>query len=166
MIMRSLPRMVLAVFVSLVLLAPIVCSQQKGSEKIHIVGTVIGRWKAGGMLVMPGGPIPEFILVRVDEPSGNIQTGQYIFARYSYSLKEEEKLPKNFYKQISQWRFTLKRIEGYDGPMRDILYSKSDRERDGTMTPLMEFVPGAETESLPLNVVVPLYEVELGSIEK
>jgi hypothetical protein len=110
---------------------------------------------------MPGGTIPEFILVRVDEPGGTTYTGQYVFVRYSYSSKEEEKLPKNFYKRMAQWRFSLKRIEGYDGPMQDILYSKSDRERDGTMTPLMEIVPGAENEYLPADVIVPLYEGEM-----
>lgn len=105
--MRPLPKLIFATATALVLLVATVHSQQTKSENIQIVWTVLGRWKSGGMLAMPGGTVPEFILVRVDEPGGNIQSGQYIFVQHSYSSKEEEKLPKNFYKRMSEWQFTL-----------------------------------------------------------
>lgn len=115
-------------------------------------------------LLCPPCDQPEFILVRADESKDRIHTGEFIFVRYNRSAKQEEQLREGFFKAMAHWQFTLTRIDGSDGPLRDILYSKSDRERDGTVRPLMAFVPGAEHEDLRLDVIVPRYEATLGSV--
>ena len=139
----------------------------KNKEQIQVVGTVIGRWHDGGGTVYPGArTIPEFILIRVDEVKGLLKLGQHIQVRYSYSKRDEELLPKEFYSQKAQWQFTLERIEGYDSPMQDIIYSKSGREENGEPVKILEIIAGAEDEHLPLDEVVELYEAKLGSIKR
>ena len=164
--MRTLTNIKLALLIALMLPSSGLSFQQGEDQKIHIIGTVIGRWNIGGVILIPGGTVPEYILVRVDKSSGNLQAGQFIQVSYEYSSKENEKLPGNFYKQMKQWEFTLARVEGDDQrQMLDIIYSKSDREGGGKLTPILKRVAGAENEYLPLHVTVPLYEAELGSIK-
>ena len=112
--MNSLLKTAWALAVAAMLVVPFAHGQAL-DEGVQMVGTVIGRWKVGGMVLRPGGTVSEFILVRADEYTQNIKMGQYIFVRYSYSAKEEEKLPKELYKKLSQWQFTLKRIEVVSG---------------------------------------------------
>jgi hypothetical protein len=57
----------------------------------------------------------------------------------------------------------LRRVEGQDLPMRDLLATKG---KNGEIVPLLTRVPWVEKENLLPDQLVLFYEAELGSIEK
>jgi hypothetical protein len=157
-----------AIVLVLAFLIPVSASgQQIDQPYFQIVATVIGRSPFSGLIISPRPTSlhPELFVLRLDAASGNLKAGQYIFIRYAYPPHKEKELglPKDFYVQRAKWRIMLRRVEGQDLPMRDLLATKG---KNGEIVPLLTRVPWVEKENLPPDQLVLFYKAELGSIEK
>ena len=157
-----------AIVLVLAFLIPLSASgQQIDKPYFQIVATVIGRSPFSGLIInpRPTSLYPELFVLRLDAASGNLKAGQYLFIRYAYPPHNEEELglPKDFYVQPAKWRIMLRRIEGQDLLMRDLLAREG---KNGELVERLKRVRWVEKEHLPPDQVVLFYEAELGSIEK
>src|SRR5947209_11988179 len=85
---------------------PLYSKAQEQNQSVQVTATVIGRFRAGRLFILPGSiTIPEYILVRVVTPDGNLKKDQFIQIRLDYS-RYSFKIPENFFKQAATWKFT------------------------------------------------------------
>lgn len=157
-----------AVVLALASLSLVSASGQRIDQPdIQIVATVIGRSPFSGLIInpRPSSLHPELFVLRVDGSAGNLKDGQYIFIRYAYPPDREKELglPKDFYVQRARWLIKLRRVEGHDLPMRNLLVTKGE---DDEIVPLLKRVPWADKENLQPEELVLFYEAEVGSVEK
>ena len=165
--MKRVSASVAIVLVSAFLIPVSASGQRIDQPHIQIIATVIGRSLFSGLIInpRPSSLHPELFVLRVDGSAGNLKNGQYIFIRYAYPPDREKELglPKDFYAQRAQWLIMLRRVEGSDLTMRDLLVTKGE---DGEIVPLLKRVPWAEKENLQPDELVLFYEAEVGSAEK
>ena len=165
--MKRVSASVAVVFLLASLILVSVSGQRIDQSHVQIVATVIGRSPFSGLVInpRPSSLHPELFMLRVDRSAGNLKDGQYIFVRYAYPADKEKELglPKDFYVQRARWLLTLRRIEGRDLPMRDLLVTKGG---DGKTVPSLKRVPWAEEENLRPDELVLFYEAEVGSVER
>lgn len=156
------------VILALALLILVSASGQRIDQPhVYVVATVIGRSPFSGLIInpRPSSLHPELFVLRVEGSAGNLKDGQYIFIRYAYPPDSEKELglPKDFYLKRARWLIMLRRVEGHDLPMRDLLVTKGE---DGEIVPLLRRVPWAEKENLQPEKLVLFYEAEVGGVEK
>jgi hypothetical protein len=136
-------------------------------KKIAISGNVVAR-----DVLTPLGNIAyhnmssEVFIVRVEKPKGLSERSRYIKVHYGRWM-DDPHLPANFFASSKVWRLKVSRSPDCDGTLKKMatVYNKDTNEPQFWKEALPKRTPGFESEPIPLEEVLPCYELSPKDME-